>query len=111
MLIKGRPNLTGQIEHGSSHSSFRFFEAAFCHPFSQRQIENIEKAHDRRKLEIRTTASDRKCDDGIEKRVLQKTRLHQIGLSNAELGVLRLHFSVIPKRHLRGLFSSEFPLN
>ena len=53
MFEKRRSHFSGKIERSTGNARLGFFESPGSHALSQREIKNIEKAHDRRELEVR----------------------------------------------------------
>ena len=56
MFKKSRAHFSGEIERGAGNARLGFFKSPGSHALSEREIKNIEKAHDRRELEVRPAA-------------------------------------------------------
>jgi hypothetical protein len=107
--VEPAPNPAGEFQHGAGETKFCLFERGHGHPLAERHVEGIEKPDDDGELEVRAGAGQWEEHAGVEQRVLEKTRLHQVGLRNAELRIRGLKIAVVQQRDLDGVVSGQAP--
>jgi hypothetical protein len=107
VAIKRRPHRGGEVEHGTRHLELGLLKPGRGHTPAERPVENVEKTHRHTQIQFRRAARHLEEDGAVEDGVGEETRLDQIGLGHAQLGIRRLELPVVQQRHLDGLIGAQ----
>jgi hypothetical protein len=100
VTIKRDLDCASEVEHGRGHLELGLVKSSGGDALTQGQVEEVQKAQRGAQFQLCRTAADREADDAVKHRVSEQSRLHEIGLCHAEVGIHRLQLPIVQQRHL-----------